>query len=432
MTTPKLEELGREELLSTVRRLLAEAEALSSRIAAVNEIGIAVNRTFDLSEILRVVARQAKWLLDFDHCSVCLPGSDQSSWHIMTLFGPREDYNPQTLTTSANIGYVLSTGQSQLIRQGCQSDFLEKHLSQIIIPLSIDNRTAGAIIFADHIAEKYTQDDLRIGYLLALQLSAALRNAQQVEQLKKAQAELELYAQELEERNQELDAYNHTIAHDLKSPMTGIILKAEVIRMLTRDLPPVVIEQVDSIKSSTLKMANMVDQLLWLTKLRDAAENATLVDTNPVARSAVERFQHLIDNNHIRVEFARHMPPAMGHAQWIEEIFANLVSNAIKYMGKDNPDPRISIRGKPEGDMVRYEVCDTGVGIAPDDQARLFEMFTRLHTVNAEGLGLGLSIVHRIINKLNGQIGVESEVGKGSTFWFSLPAAEQTDQALSS
>ena len=122
----------------------------------------------------------------------------------------------------------------------------------------------------------------------------------------------------------------------------------------------------------------------------------------------------------------------MGHAQWIEEIFANLVSNAIKYMGKDNPDPRISIRGKPEGDMVRYEVCDTGVGIAPDDQARLFEMFTRLHTVNAEGLGLGLSIVHRIINKLNGQIGVESEVGKGSTFWFSLPAAEQTDQALSS
>ena len=137
MTTPKLEELGREELLSTVRRLLAEAEALSSRIAAVNEIGIAVNRTFDLSEILRVVARQAKWLLDFDHCSVCLPGSDQSSWHIMTLFGPREDYNPQTLTTSANIGYVLSTGQSQLIRQGCQSDFLEKHLSRQEIILGL-------------------------------------------------------------------------------------------------------------------------------------------------------------------------------------------------------------------------------------------------------------------------------------------------------
>lgn len=71
--------------------------------------------------------------------------------------------------------------------------------------------------------------------------------------------------------------------------------------------------------------------------------------------------------------------------------------------------------------MARYEVEDNGIGIAPDDQARLFEMFTRLHTVQAEGLGLGLSIVHRMVTRLNGKVGVISNPGQGSTFWFTLP-----------
>jgi signal transduction histidine kinase len=113
----------------------------------------------------------------------------------------------------------------------------------------------------------------------------------------------------------------------------------------------------------------------------------------------------------------------MGHTQWIEEVFANLISNAIKYMGKDNPVPSITITGFQIHNLVRYEVRDTGVGISPKDQAHLFEMFTRLHTVEADGLGLGLSIVRRIISKLNGQLGVESERGKGSAFWFTIPAA---------
>ena len=119
------------------------------------------------------------------------------------------------------------------------------------------------------------------------------------------------------------------------------------------------------------------------------------------------------------------MPSALGFSQWLEEIFANLISNAIKYMGTNNPRPRISIIALLDDDgYVRYEVRDTGVGIADKDKEHLFEMFTRLHTVSVEGLGLGLSIVHRIIGKLNGKVGVESQLGEGSCFWFALPAAD--------
>lgn len=110
----------------------------------------------------------------------------------------------------------------------------------------------------------------------------------------------------------------------------------------------------------------------------------------------------------------------MGHPQWMTEVFANLISNALKYRD-DQRDLRIYIRAKPEGDRVRYEVEDNGLGIAPEDKARIFALFTRPNSSDERGLGIGLSIVQRMVTKLGGHLGVESELGKGSTFWFTLP-----------
>jgi signal transduction histidine kinase len=169
-------------------------------------------------------------------------------------------------------------------------------------------------------------------------------------------------------------------------------------------------------------MNRMIDQLLWLAKLRNMDTALTNVNMNEVVRLALLRFTDVIEQKDIKVDIAPSLPCAQGHAQWVEEIFANLISNAIKYMGDDNPTPRIGVCAKPARDQVRYEVIDTGVGIKPEDQTSLFEMFTRLHSIEADGLGIGLSIAHRIVNKLGGDIGVESTYGAGSTFWFTLPA----------
>jgi signal transduction histidine kinase len=176
------------------------------------------------------------------------------------------------------------------------------------------------------------------------------------------------------------------------------------------------------------RMSTMIDQLLWLARSRDVSFNLVAVDMSQVVDAAFARFRDVIDSRHIAIEVDSCLPTVMGHGQWIEEVFANLISNAIKYMGENNPHPKIAVRAVQMNGRVRYEVRDTGVGIAPKDQARLFEMFTRLHTVDAEGLGLGLSIVHRIVTKLHGQVGVESQLGEGSTFWFSLMAAEAEPQ----
>lgn len=419
----RLEDQDRDQLLSTLRSVLTEAEALSSRIAAVNEISVAVNRTLDLNEILRVVGKQVKWLLDFDHCSVCLE-NDDNSWRFVNLFGAAVDFSPDMIANSPNLSYPLKTGQSRLVINGSPSPFLNAYQSQIIIPLVSEDIVMGTIHFAAKEPRAYTQDDLRIGYMLALQLSAAIRNAKLFDELKRAEAELRRRAEELEDRNRELDAYNHTIAHDLKSPLTGIVLAADLIDLrFGNDLPEVARYQFNMIRDNGKRMATMIDQLLSLAKLRDVTGTATKIDMVSAVEGALMRFNHVLKEKDIAVVYAADMPPAMGHGQWAEEVFANLISNAIKYMGEDNDKPSIQIRGFIQGDNVRYEVQDTGVGIEPADQARLFEMFTRLHTVkDADGLGLGLSIVHRIVTKMGGNVGVESEPGKGSTFWFTLPA----------
>ncbi len=419
----KLDQLDREELLATTRHLLAEAQALSSRIAALNEISVAINRTFDLEEILQVVARQAKWLLDYEHFSACLHQPD--GWRVITLFGSPVTITSQALVQTDNVGMVLQTGQSRLIQQTKPGMYLEQYASQIIVPLLSKGEVMGTIIFAASLPNAYKQDDLRIGYMLALQLASAIRNADHVQELNRVQAEMHIYTEELEASNRELDAYNHTIAHDLKSPLTSIGLNADLVKRVSKDaLPPKADQYLENIKSASHKMADMIEQLLWLAKARNAGDAVIPVDVKQRIEAAISRFSHSIEANKIQIVFNGEMPQVMGHGQWIEEIFANLISNAIKYMGTNKLNPCISISGYQQGNCVRYQVTDTGVGISKEDQLHLFEMFTRLHTVQAEGLGLGLSIVHRMVSQMNGQVGVESFPDIGSTFWFTLNIVE--------
>ena len=178
----RLEAQDREQLLQTTRRLLTEVQALSVRIAAVNEIANAINRSLNLDEILRVVGKQAKWLLDFKHCSVCLK-SDDDSYRLITLFGPFVEYNSCIFSNDNPISRALKTGQPQLNPKDYKNTFLSAYASQIIIPLEREQQVIGSINFATTPPPAYTYEDLRIGYLLALQVSAAIRNAQHFKEM---------------------------------------------------------------------------------------------------------------------------------------------------------------------------------------------------------------------------------------------------------
>ena len=146
-SNPQIEAQDREELLQTTRKLLTQIQAISSRIAAVNEISNAINRSLNVEEILQIISKQAKWLLDFQHCSVCLK-CDDGTFRLVTLFG--SPIPCQNCQTSGNnpISRALQTGQSQLNLHDDSDTFLSAYPSKMILPLSRDNQIIGSLNFA--------------------------------------------------------------------------------------------------------------------------------------------------------------------------------------------------------------------------------------------------------------------------------------------
>jgi two-component system, sensor histidine kinase and response regulator len=139
-----------------------------------------------------------------------------------------------------------------------------------------------------------------------------------------------------------------------------------------------------------------------------------------IIAEAQKRLQPNIEESKAEIKMPEQWPTSYGHAPWIEEIWANYISNALKYGGKP---PLLEFGSTVEVDgQVRYWLRDNGNGLTDDQRSKLFTPFTRLKQNEVAGHGLGLSIVRRIAEKLGGRVGVESVMGKGSTFYFTLPA----------
>jgi signal transduction histidine kinase len=239
---------------------------------------------------------------------------------------------------------------------------------------------------------------------------------------------VEKRTKELQERNEELDNFAHTVAHDLKNPLGVIIGFAQILNEEYSEFSEKEIRNyIKHIAHDSNKMNNIINELILFASLRKTEINIDILNMSDIVTKAINSLSQMIEKNNAEIILPDTFPAVLGYASWVEEVLVNYISNAIKFGGKH---PRIKLTadtGKtdkvPEG-MVRFCVHDNGPGISHKNQARLFKKFERLDQVKIEGHGLGLSIVRRLIKKLGGQVGVESEIGKGSIFYFTLPAKE--------
>jgi two-component system sensor histidine kinase/response regulator len=242
---------------------------------------------------------------------------------------------------------------------------------------------------------------------------------------KQAEEALRQYAAELETRNEELDTFAHTAAHDLKNPLGLLIGYADILAMDYVGLPPEDFEKhIQAIAQNGRRMGRIIDELLLLASVRRAEVEMEPLDMEGTARESLQRLADMIEEYQAEIILPASWPTALGYGPWIEEVWANYVNNAIKYGGRP---PRVELGAQelPDG-KVRFWVRDNGLGLSPEEQDRLFRPFTRLDQAHTKGHGLGLSIVRRIVEKLGGEVGVESEEGKGSVFSFSLPSVPET------
>jgi signal transduction histidine kinase len=304
--------------------------------------------------------------------------------------------------------------------------------SYVVAPLFVQGELVGTLHLEATQPRAFIPDHIVIATEVAVLLAVAIRQTRlyeraqrEIAERKRAQEALRQRSLQLEERNAELDAFAHTVAHDLKTPLTTLVGFGDLLEENFTTMPKDQLRQsLQMIGESGRKMNNIVDELLLLASIREIKEiEMQTLNMAHLVAEAQERLIYMIEEHQAEITLSpargETWPVAQGYGPWVEEVWTNYLSNAIKY--GDRP-PRIECGATLQQDgFVRFWVRDNGPGLTPEEQDRLFTPFERLHQVRAKGHGLGLSIVKRIVEKLGGQAGVESEVGQGSTFWFALP-----------
>ncbi len=247
-----------------------------------------------------------------------------------------------------------------------------------------------------------------------------------VEERTEQVAERERLLAELEVKNAELERFNYTVSHDLKSPLVTI---KGFLGMLERDTAAGRHERarhdIRRINAAADKMQQLLDELLHLSRMSHEATEPVAVPIDEVAREALEAVAGAVDERAVAVEISADLPLVIGDRVRLRELFQNLLANAVKYMG-DQQEPRVKVGMQWRGPETIFYVRDNGSGIDPRYHDKIFGLFERLVTAE-EGTGIGLALVKRIVEQHGGRIWVESEgLGSGSTFCFTLQQADAT------
>lgn len=244
------------------------------------------------------------------------------------------------------------------------------------------------------------------------------------EEIKQANIQLTDEIQEKEKLIGDLDAFSHTVAHDLQNMLGSIVSASNLIQKGVDDMTKdELLEINEMINLAATKTMHVTKELLTLASVRQQEIKPLPVDMLHVITESVKRVQDILNSKNAQLSFPDQWPVILGNESWLEEVWINYLSNAVKYGGTP---PKIELGSEIlSNGYAKFWIKDNGKGLSSEEITLLFNKFTRLDTLRAKGHGLGLSIVKRIIEKQNGEVGIESKniPGEGSTFFFILPLA---------
>lgn len=242
-------------------------------------------------------------------------------------------------------------------------------------------------------------------------------------EIRNLQKKLEGKVRELEISNMDLEAYAHSVAHDLKNPIACIKGYAELLLYSSDNEIKNREKIIGHIIQNSNKMTQIIDSLLLFAKIRENDAILKPLNMLEIINNTREHLFEKIKASNAKFDIPDSMPVTLGNPELIENVWNNYISNALKYGG--NP-PYIKIgftilpKTNYDESFIKFWITDNGEGLSIENQAKLFKPFSRVHGSDVEGTGLGLTIVQRIVEKLGGLVGMESNLGMGSTFYFTL------------
>lgn len=528
-----LDTLDPAALVTQVRSLLAEAQALSARLAALNEVAVAMQADLDLNAILQALTRQARWVLDFQHCSIALV--DGTTYHVQVLLGEPEPATSHARPLHAGaIGRVLQGGHALLLHELAEADEAPAGMhSALIMLLRSAGERLGTINFYAHAPHHYTQDDLRIAAALTVQLAAILLNVRLFSETTRARDELRTVLEsigdsvlvinaagriqllnsavrrllglpgaelvrrralwlrrvarthdqallsgaairallrawqarpaegasgifqltdgrhiewayapllaagadmggvltfrdvsprvELEQLREDL---LHMLVHDLRTPLSGLIMGLDMLAMPPEMIGPA--ERADMlgrVRNAAGQLLGQVTTILDLSKLeagrleleREPIGVARLLDRALalVLSLAQQNRQALLR------DIPDDLPQIVVDARLMQRVIENLLGNALKFTPYGG---RVTLGARRVADdAIELWVADSGPGVPEGLQAHIFEKYGQAPGQARRGSGLGLAFCKLVVEAHGGQIGVRDAPAGGGVFWLRLP-----------
>ena len=418
-----------------------QSERRAQQLAVLNTIGAAVSQSLDLQIVLQHAIEKMIETLRFDACWIHMLDTAETELRLQAHRGLVEEavhaLDRRKLSEGLS-GKIFQTGE-RLVFEDFQHDIRYQQLSgrnHVIamgfastagFPIKANDKTIGVLHLASKVRRQFAADELQHIESIAQEIGVAAQNAQLFTQVNQKTAELENMNKELEEANRAKSEFISAMSHELRTPLNVIMGNAELTgEGFFGDITPEQKKAMAQIHHHSQFLLKLVNDVLALSRL-DAKKMSMEIATVAVeeimahAQSHVEQLNRL---NRLQVNWAIEpdLPQIVTDVTKLEEILQNIIGNAFKFTPRGQIDVRV--RNLPESGRIEFSVTDTGIGIEPQDLNRIFGAFEQIreaHTGEYNGVGLGLNIVKKYLELMNGEIHVESHPGEGSTFTFSLP-----------
>jgi signal transduction histidine kinase len=418
-------------------RLLSEARQRAAEVSALLKTTLAVTASNELDTRLEAIALHARELVGGDSCTIYKLSPDNRN--LLPIVALDELYAQETLADfvvvgEGLIGAVARAGRGEIFNRAD----LHPRAQQIpgtpltpeclmVVPLAVGDRTTGVMAVYREDEREFSDHDFDLLSSFAAQAAVAIENAQLVQTLRERADSLQATYDELAEMDRLKDEMVQNISHELRTPLTFV--RSYIELLLAGELGPLGPEQQRSlqiVRDKTDTLVRLVGDIFTLQAVTPATIARAPLDLLRLARAAVDGVAAMALEAGVTLDSQLPNEPVVVHGDTLRlsQVFDNLLGNAIKFTG---PGGCINLSLRPAAGWVRVEVRDTGIGIPPEAAERIFDRFYQVDgtaTRRRGGIGLGLAICKLIVEVHGGQIGVESQLGSGSCFYFVLPRAE--------